>query len=74
MAFNLLDYADKISKMFSQLGSLCPVYERFEKLFPKSVELREAIFKFYITVVNFCRKVATFAREASKLHCENENI
>ncbi|KAI9766767.1 MAG: hypothetical protein M1839_004771 [Geoglossum umbratile] len=53
---NFSSYFDKLSTMFMNLRSHCPIYSEYQILYPCSARLQTALCTFYATVVHFCKK------------------
>ncbi|KAI9765585.1 MAG: hypothetical protein M1840_007274 [Geoglossum simile] len=55
-ASNFSSYFDKLSTMFMNLRSYCPIFSEYQILYPCSARLQTALCTFYATVVHFCKK------------------
>ncbi|KAH8712110.1 hypothetical protein GQ44DRAFT_661085 [Phaeosphaeriaceae sp. PMI808] len=60
---NFAEYFDKLSQRVNQLSTYCPRVSEYEKLFPTSARLQEAISVFYAIVVKFCLKALGVVQE-----------
>lgn len=49
-----MEYFDKLSKYFAQLGNYCPRLSEYKELFKDSIRLQNALSDFYAIVVKFC--------------------
>ncbi|KAI9658885.1 MAG: hypothetical protein M1821_001845, partial [Bathelium mastoideum] len=53
---NVTEYFEKLSRRVAQLSIYCPRLLEYEKLFPTSIRVQEALSDFYAIVVVFCSK------------------
>ncbi|KAH0551473.1 hypothetical protein GP486_007313, partial [Trichoglossum hirsutum] len=60
---NFAEYFDRLSERIAQLGNYCPRLSEYEKLFPASRRLRQALSDFYAVVVVFCSKALRVLQE-----------
>ncbi|OCK72951.1 hypothetical protein K432DRAFT_430820, partial [Lepidopterella palustris CBS 459.81] len=60
---NFAEYFDKLSERVAQLSSYCPRLSEYEKLFPLSERLQQALSSFYAVVVIFCSKALKVTQE-----------
>jgi len=64
---NFAEYFDKLSKLVAQLSNYCPRFSEYEKCFPTSVRLQQALSDFYSIVVKFCSKALGVVQEKGKV-------
>ncbi|CAI6270740.1 unnamed protein product [Periconia digitata] len=62
-SLNFVEYFDKLSKTVAQFSNYCPRLSEYEKLFPTSVRLQQALADFYAVVVQFCSKALGVIQE-----------
>ncbi|KAF2785963.1 hypothetical protein K505DRAFT_344213, partial [Melanomma pulvis-pyrius CBS 109.77] len=60
---NFAEYFEKLSQRINQLSTYCPQLSEYEKLFPTSARLQQAISAFYSIVVKFCSKALKVVQE-----------
>ncbi|KAF2190029.1 hypothetical protein K469DRAFT_22338 [Zopfia rhizophila CBS 207.26] len=60
---NFADYFDKLSERIAQFSNYCPRLSEYEKLFPASPRLQQALSDFYAVVVVFCSKALMVVQE-----------
>ncbi|KAL0633009.1 hypothetical protein Q9L58_008115 [Maublancomyces gigas] len=65
-AHNLSRAFETLAEMFQTIGSLSPVLEKFQELFPESRSLRESLIEYYALVVQFCTEALTFLKKPCK--------
>ena len=63
LSLNFAKYFEKLSERFALLGTYCPRYSLYEKLFSKSTRLRDSLANFYAIIVKFCTKALTVFQE-----------
>ncbi|OCL01600.1 hypothetical protein AOQ84DRAFT_383587, partial [Glonium stellatum] len=60
---NFTEYFDKLSERLAQFSNYCPRLSEYEKLFPASPRLQQALSDFYAVVVSFCSKALGVVQE-----------
>jgi hypothetical protein len=68
---NFADYFDKLSKRIAQLSNHCPRLSEYEKLFPSSPRLQQALSSFFAVVVVFCTEALKVVHESGKRYQSN---
>lgn len=54
---------DAASRLFMQIGILCPIFSEYELLYPDSVRLQSALKNYYASIIRCCRHlVESFGR------------
>ncbi|KAF2732168.1 hypothetical protein EJ04DRAFT_608906, partial [Polyplosphaeria fusca] len=60
---NFAEYFDKLSQRINQLSNYCPRLSEYERLFPASTRLQQAISSLYAVIVRFCSKALGVVQE-----------
>ncbi|KAH7399656.1 hypothetical protein BKA66DRAFT_437188 [Pyrenochaeta sp. MPI-SDFR-AT-0127] len=60
---NFADYFNKLSERIAQFSNYCPRFSEYEKLFPNSIRLQQALSSFYAIVVSFCSRALGVVQE-----------
>ncbi|KAF2624033.1 hypothetical protein BU25DRAFT_493930 [Macroventuria anomochaeta] len=60
---NFSEYFEKLSERIAQLSNYCPRFSEYDKLFPTSIRLQQALSDFYAVVVSFCSKALHVIQE-----------
>jgi hypothetical protein len=69
---NFLDYFEKLAGLIEKLGSLCPVFDRIQKLYPDSVELCNSVCTFYATSITFCTDALKFLKANGEICSQSD--
>ena len=64
---NLTSYFEAASKLFMELGKLCPVFTEYQVLYPSSTRLREALNEFHSCIIEVCTHVVLALRRPCEL-------
>jgi hypothetical protein len=52
-----------LSERIAQLSNYCPRFSEYEKLFPSSARVQQALSDFYAIIVKFCSKALGVIQE-----------
>jgi ankyrin repeat domain-containing protein 50 len=60
-----VNYYEKVSSIFTRLGTSWALHQDFAQLFPSSTELQAYLLEYMITVISLCKKTVLFSREST---------
>ncbi|VUC23261.1 unnamed protein product [Clonostachys rosea] len=52
---NYTSYFEELSQVFMRFNSYCPKFEEYQVLFPTSARVQEALCKFHVSIIKFCK-------------------
>ncbi|KIW19584.1 hypothetical protein PV08_00157 [Exophiala spinifera] len=65
---NISSSFGKVTNVIMEVGKFCPAYTSFAHLYPTSVELQNALCKYYACVIRLCTKIITILQRSTVLH------
>ena len=61
---NFSSFFDELSSLLMKIGRVCPRYQDFGLLYPHSVNLQNALNRYYAVVISLCKQTVLFTRKS----------
>lgn len=69
VALGYVQYFEEVAEHYVKLSGLCPIFERFADMYPKSTKLQAAVGRFCIITVEFCTNTIIFLQKRGSRIC-----
>ncbi|KAF6829328.1 hypothetical protein CPLU01_07970 [Colletotrichum plurivorum] len=65
MSIGYLSHLEKLSMLFMEAGRQAPRYQALALIYPKSKNLQNYLFEYYVVVVELCQTIQKFAQQST---------